>query len=208
MSVLKMADSAAVRPIERVACSPVGARSFSFIALILAHARARTRATLCGGRAYLQRAPALFISRILALLQIRKKKRASAPVLWPTISNYSASFPPFHPPRAPHPPVPLPKGGVCGKKVRPRWVVAEIGAARTSIRNEDGKCVVTTESFLIYSLYSAEPPFTIERSARTKGMTQGSDKFCKNRVDTAAPCIYDTFVSERLNCPFETRHST
>lgn len=45
------------------------------------------------------------------------KKRASAPVLWPTISNYSASFPPFYPPRAP---VLFTPSSGCVKKIRPR----------------------------------------------------------------------------------------
>jgi len=60
-----------------------GEESFSFIALILVHARARTRVTY-GERihAHIQRAPVLFISQILALLQIRKKKgRAHPPIL-------------------------------------------------------------------------------------------------------------------------------
>lgn len=40
--------------------------------------------------------------------------------------------------------------GVREKKIRRHWVATEIGAARTSIRNEDGKYAVTTcKSFLI-----------------------------------------------------------
>lgn len=79
MSVLKMASAVPDRARRRSRYG--GERSFSFIALILAHARARTRAALRGGRvrAYLQRAPELFISRIFALLQIRKKRGRAHP---------------------------------------------------------------------------------------------------------------------------------
>lgn len=115
-----------------------------------AHGRILRRARV---RAYLQRALALFISRILALLQIRKKRGEYTPFrtlahhikllrLLSTFLSSARAFRSYPPPRRRE------------KKIRPRWVVAEIGAAWTSIRNEDGKCAVTTfESFLVYSLY-------------------------------------------------------
>jgi hypothetical protein len=115
-----------------------------------------------------QRAPALFISWILALLQIRKKKRerererererrASAPVLWPTISNYSALLlPTFLSVAHSDPPPPPPRCQGSAKKkseTRPRrdsrgnW-------SGTDRHLERGryKCVVATKISPMYSL--------------------------------------------------------
>lgn len=188
----------------------MGVKSFSFIALIPAHAHALER--LCEGRVRAStKGPVLFISRILALLQIRKKKKKKKkedecprtlahhiklPHSLLAFLSTALSCPP--PPRRCASPW-------CARKIRRRWVVAEIGAARTGIRNEDGKCVVTPRAFsYILCARAAELiTYTIEKS-RHKG-TQMTNSEKKKKKSDAAP-LYSSKNVGRINVAIVHAH--
>lgn len=167
---------------DRACRSRYGESFFFIIYLILVHARARTRATLWRARTRVStKGPgALHFADTRPFFKLGKKGGEYNPLFSGPL--YQITPPPFHLfiLRSRVPLVPSASTtGVREKKIRPRWMVAEIGAARTGIRNEDGKCAVTTfENCLICSLYGRCA--TIKRSAHKKG---ASDKFWKTRAN-------------------------
>lgn len=156
-----------------------GAKSFSFIALILTHTYVHAHApSLCGARTRIYKGPRCFSFRGYSpFFKLGKKGRVppySGPTyqITPPPSRFFIPRPRYHPPG----------NGVDGvrKKIRPRWVVAEIGAARTSIRNADGKCVVTPKAFS-YILCTAPQCHRLQsRGLDTKGRER---HIPENRVD-------------------------